>query len=229
MWAALATGVPTIDGYSGGAPPDYPMPVVDVDNPPDRRATADALATWTRSRGLDPAAVAWIEASADGPTRVVRLAAAAAAEAPAPVLAVGTRIDLGSDAADRFLGPGWSYAEGGFRWTDGPVAEVRFALSSPLPQAGVLSLAVQQPYLRPPRTTAQRVTIRLNGHVVCHALVTGANATIDAPLPPAWLAAENHVELSLPDAAASDADPRTLGIAVASLSLSTAAGATTAP
>ena len=79
MWASLATGLPTINGYSGHFPSDWtPLFYVDSDQ---NREVADVLAEWERS-GLSPDRVQWI--GADCPSKKSLQAAERAAElAPA--------------------------------------------------------------------------------------------------------------------------------------------------
>ena len=46
-----------------------------------------------------------------------------------PLLAVGRQLGFASPELDQYLGQGWSVAEAGFRWTDGPVASIAFRVS----------------------------------------------------------------------------------------------------
>jgi hypothetical protein len=49
MWAALETGVPTLNGYSGNEPPGWAR----VGGPEARRW----LETWSRRHGIDPSRI----------------------------------------------------------------------------------------------------------------------------------------------------------------------------
>jgi hypothetical protein len=60
MWASLATGFPTINGYSGHFPRDW-VPLFYVDSNPDREVE-DVLTDWERGRGLSPDRIQWIGA-----------------------------------------------------------------------------------------------------------------------------------------------------------------------
>ena len=81
MWASLATGVPTINGYSGYAPRDWHR-FFCVDFESKNREVADVLAEWERMRGLSPDRVQWI--GADCPSKKsLREAERAAELAPA--------------------------------------------------------------------------------------------------------------------------------------------------
>jgi hypothetical protein len=63
MMASLEAGVPTINGYSGWNAPGWPFAAAAV--VPDERAgrgVLEALETWCRANGLDPARVQWINA-----------------------------------------------------------------------------------------------------------------------------------------------------------------------
>jgi len=46
-----------------------------------------------------------------------------------PLLSVGKRVVFSSPEAMQYLGEGWSAPEQGFRWTDGPIANMAFRLS----------------------------------------------------------------------------------------------------
>jgi hypothetical protein len=58
LWAGLEADAPTLNGYSGNAPPDWPFALPQVRTPQDRRAVDDGLADWCARTGLDPASVA---------------------------------------------------------------------------------------------------------------------------------------------------------------------------
>jgi hypothetical protein len=72
MWASLATGLPTINGYSGHFPRDWD-PLLYVDSNPDREVE-DVLTDWERRRGLSPDRIQWI--GADCPRKKPRRTAA---------------------------------------------------------------------------------------------------------------------------------------------------------
>jgi lysophospholipase L1-like esterase len=129
-------------------------------------------------------------------------------------------LDLTQPAAIPLLGEGWSRVEGAFRWTEGPAAEVFFAL--PADQPAQLRLRLH-PFLVPGRLDAQRVALSLNG-VALRTL----RLTIPDPrdheleLPAAAVRRENVLRLELPDAASpaslgASADARVLAAAVESL------------
>lgn len=141
------------------------------------------------------------------------------AAAPDPsrysALAVDRPVEFGTPAADRYLGSGWSRPEATFRWTEGPRAEIVFALQG-VEQAELrLSL---RPFLAPGRLDRQMVALRLNG-------VPVARWALERPevrslvLPPAAVRPENVLVLELPDAASParlgvSRDERELGVAV---------------
>ncbi len=60
MWASLASGLPTINGYSGHFPRDF-VPLFYIDSDPDREVE-DVLAEWERVRGLSADRIQWIGA-----------------------------------------------------------------------------------------------------------------------------------------------------------------------
>ena len=60
MGAALETRKPTVNGYSGNAPPHYPFLLPVVGDADELRDRADKLKTWCDLHGIDPATVAWI-------------------------------------------------------------------------------------------------------------------------------------------------------------------------
>jgi hypothetical protein len=53
MWAALDSGVPAVNGYSGGAPPGWRLDDPLIETPADRARISDALDSWSASRGID--------------------------------------------------------------------------------------------------------------------------------------------------------------------------------
>src|SRR5262249_14265849 len=57
MWAELATGRPTLNGYSGCNPPDWPF----SDEHPS--AVEESLRDWVRKYHLDPEKIHWIKMS----------------------------------------------------------------------------------------------------------------------------------------------------------------------
>ena len=132
---------------------------------------------------------------------------------PLPSLLPQARLSLGREDAAPLLGSGWSDAEGAFRWTDGPRAELFFSLAGARPR-------VLQIRLRPLVTEArprQRLGLRLNGRdVVTLTLTDAAPAVYSVALPEDGYAAENRLELLLPDATApaGPSDARRLGVAV---------------
>lgn len=64
MWAAYATGIPTLNGYSGNAPPAWHLGGSELKTADDEKRLAGALADWMREHGLDPAGLCWIQADA---------------------------------------------------------------------------------------------------------------------------------------------------------------------
>ena len=60
MWASLASGLPTINGYSGHFPRDF-VPLFYIDSDPDREVE-DVLTEWERVRGLSSDRIQWIGA-----------------------------------------------------------------------------------------------------------------------------------------------------------------------
>jgi hypothetical protein len=63
-WAAMEAGVPTMNGYSGNAPPGWKLQDNRRFDPAAAELQDSALAAWTRSRGLPLERVCLIEARA---------------------------------------------------------------------------------------------------------------------------------------------------------------------
>ena len=61
MWAAYDSGVPTINGYSGNAPRDWPFEDCVLKSRDDEKRVGGALADWMRERTLDPSGLCWLE------------------------------------------------------------------------------------------------------------------------------------------------------------------------
>jgi hypothetical protein len=152
-------------------------------------------------------------------------AAAAAALNPArySTLAAARPVDFATTAADRHLGEGWSYPEGGYRWTVGPRAEILFA------PRGIRQPALELtmwPLLAPPTVTRQRVEVWLNGQPVASWQLDRPepHQVLTLPLPDTAIGRENVLRLELPDAAIPaqvlrTTDPRRLAVAVESMRL----------
>lgn len=68
MWAQLETGVPTLNGYSGSAPPGYPDRLGDsailLSNSSDEVQIDSALRVWMMSNHLSSEKICWIRGSA---------------------------------------------------------------------------------------------------------------------------------------------------------------------
>lgn len=123
-------------------------------------------------------------------------------------LAAGGRIDLADPSSEPFLSHGWSYPDGGFRWTNGDKAALLFALGEAQP----IELEVQlAPFLVPGKLPAQTLRVALNGaEVAVLHLIDPAAQTFAIPLPPQLLGAENKLDFLLPNATA----PRALGLSL---------------
>ena len=65
MWAELVTGVPTVNGYSGNAPPDWGFKELTLHDDDDERRTEHALADWCGRHGVDPKQVCRIRGEVD--------------------------------------------------------------------------------------------------------------------------------------------------------------------
>jgi hypothetical protein len=63
-WAALSSGVPTVNGRYGKQPRFWRLADLAVDGPEDLERIRDNLEFWCRKRGLDPGRVAWVEMEA---------------------------------------------------------------------------------------------------------------------------------------------------------------------
>jgi hypothetical protein len=222
MWASVQSSVPTLNGYSGCAPPDYPLSNANVTSSAEQQDLLSSLKDWSNSQGLDAGDVLWIVAGDNGPLQAVKVSTADKdlVFPKYPKLALGERLNFNDEKMDPYLGDGWSYREPEFRWTDGQVAQIHFSLSWPLPRSNVLSLTVQ-PMLGA-TVSAQRVEVRLNGRVIHSESLSSEHATIVVPIPDDCLARDNLLELQLPDATITKDDGRRLGLAAEWISLDTA-------
>jgi hypothetical protein len=52
MWAGLVSGVPTLNGYSGGNPPGWPFASINLTSEAQERQLSEALQRWSRQHGL---------------------------------------------------------------------------------------------------------------------------------------------------------------------------------
>jgi hypothetical protein len=132
------------------------------------------------------------------------------------------RLELASPEADTFLGHGWSVPESGWRWTDGPEAQLIFALGSLENSTLRMSL---YPLLISGRVNAQPVRALLNGHEIAIWNVTADGWQEHmAAVPRECLAPVNTLTLELPAAVSPlhlglSADARELGVRAAWLEL----------
>jgi hypothetical protein len=133
----------------------------------------------------------------------------------------GAALDLGTAAADPYLGDGWGAVEAGRRWTVGLSADVLFAADTGRSRQLVL---VADPLLHR-RLPSQRVRFELNGEAL-GAVTLGEPGPRPIPLtiPPGLLRPANVLRLLLPDARSPaglglNRDPRVLGLRVGTLRL----------
>jgi hypothetical protein len=66
MWAGLAIGKPTVNGYSGSTPPDWrELEDCTVNGPPDESRLREALEEWRRGPGRSAGRVEWLDGATD--------------------------------------------------------------------------------------------------------------------------------------------------------------------
>jgi hypothetical protein len=80
MFAALEAGVPTVNGYSGNHPPDYPFPDLAALKEIDDGVLAQRVGEWLRTQGAPPSELCVI-------SQTVNNAACGTVEAPGEMLA----------------------------------------------------------------------------------------------------------------------------------------------
>jgi hypothetical protein len=69
MWAELATGVPTLNGYSGQFPPNWPLGDITVSNPAERKRVLENIKLWTDAHPADFTNVCWVLPDGSVPPR----------------------------------------------------------------------------------------------------------------------------------------------------------------
>ena len=142
---------------------------------------------------------------------------------PLPVLQFGQTLAIGTPAAQRHLLDGWGDGEGAFRWTDGSLARLCFALPQALP--ATLQVTVR-PYLdlRAQRRgpASQRLQVQDNGQKMADFVVARPGGQIlDIPLLPG----QDHVitlllqDAAVPLAIGQGRDTRRLALAVHGVTL----------
>lgn len=65
MWAALSTGVPTINGIYSTYPPGWGFRALTLHDEADERRMGELLAEWCRRHDVDPQRVCWIRPAVD--------------------------------------------------------------------------------------------------------------------------------------------------------------------
>jgi hypothetical protein len=128
---------------------------------------------------------------------------------------------LGTAEADEYLGRGWSFGEGEFRWTEGRGDSIiRFGLADPGPGRIELNL---RPYLAGSALFRQRLGVSLNGFDLGTLAIAGdAFAPHEFAVRRGIARRENVLRLHAPDATAParaepSGDRRTLGFAVSTI------------
>jgi hypothetical protein len=61
MWASLATGIPTVNGYSGNWPKDYPFFQVNLRSKSDEATMTAGMKAWLAAEGASSRRVCWIK------------------------------------------------------------------------------------------------------------------------------------------------------------------------
>lgn len=63
MWAEIAAGVPTINGYSGHSPPHWQLEYSVINSPEDELRLSMLLRDWANTQRVDPSRVCWLRLS----------------------------------------------------------------------------------------------------------------------------------------------------------------------
>lgn len=70
MWAEMESGVPTMNGYSGNSPPNWPLGVTTIRGPDAEMRVAQAIGWWSQMRQVDTRRVCWARVGLnEGPYR----------------------------------------------------------------------------------------------------------------------------------------------------------------
>ncbi|HEY0006559.1 MAG TPA: hypothetical protein VGB17_17385 [Pyrinomonadaceae bacterium] len=134
-----------------------------------------------------------------------------------PLYTPGTRIDLTSIEAEKYLWYGWSGFEPSFRWSNGDQAALSFSLQEP--RASMLRIRLG-PFLSPGKLDQQRVHVMLNGQQLDSLTLNRIGPqSYTIELPASLLRERNVLGFGLPDAASpwmleTGSDTRWLGISV---------------
>jgi hypothetical protein len=62
LWVSLEIGIPTVNGFSGNEPPDWPLHDSVIRTSGDEQRIATSLAAWAAKNGLRDGSVCWIKA-----------------------------------------------------------------------------------------------------------------------------------------------------------------------
>jgi hypothetical protein len=139
-----------------------------------------------------------------------------------PLLPMRTPIDFTTHDAEKYLWFGWSGAEPESRWTDGTRATIVFSLSELKPLTLQLVMA---PFLVAGKLDEERVTIRLNGRILCQLVLRNPDLTAyPVSISQDALRERNILEFQIsgtasPASLGLGADERELGIRVGSIEL----------
>jgi hypothetical protein len=134
-----------------------------------------------------------------------------------PPYVLGTRIDVASSPAEKYLWYGWSGLEPEFRWTERSRAAIAFALSEVKPSILRIEMGA---FLVPGKLDEQRVNIALNGHEIGTLNIRQVESReYTIAVPAEFLHEHNVVSFDLPNADSPvtfglSNDDRLLGISV---------------
>lgn len=134
-----------------------------------------------------------------------------------PLYMPGTRVDLRTEDADKYLWYGWSGREPQNRWTDRNRAAIVFSLEEIKDSTLLIKL---NPFLAPGKLERQRVEIKLNNQTITTLNLKDTEAKeYSIALPSSLLQRDNVLTFNLPDAASPQdlnisEDARLLGISV---------------
>ncbi len=139
MWAALESGIPTLNGYSGSTPPGWGIGNPDLRTAQDEVTIARRIRLWARRSGLDTQSLCWLKvAVADetaGPAPDGRDGAALVAEQTPPTMQPGKRYRVAITVRNTG-GTAWEPAAAFALGSEEPPDTTRWGVTRiPLPEA----------------------------------------------------------------------------------------------
>ncbi|MFZ2639848.1 MAG: hypothetical protein WA117_02590 [Verrucomicrobiia bacterium] len=210
MWAGLAAGKPTVNGYSSSYPPGWDLRDAISHSAYWFKNNREALRLWREQNRLDRQDIQWIGWQKPPPV---------------PPLSLNVERKLCEPPGIDMLGGGWSYPEREGVWTDGEQAELTFSIPPEITAGSRYRLVLKFHAFAPMPQKEFRYTLSLNGgpaseHRAPSGQVRGVTLEVSgAQLKPVNLLRFRLYTVGSPKEVSESTDDRRLGIFLSTIEL----------